>query len=302
MRPAPSRSPSDPDTEGNKSGTLRVPSNASNGNVNVPLTGTGTAAPADVSLSPTSYDYGSVEFATLKHKTFTFANEGGTSVHVVSVEKSAGSSKFTIPSAEDGCSGADVGAGESCTFRVTFTAPTTSDTKNATIEVSGSGFSPVTAAVTGKGVPFVAKVDGYITKEPENSGYVGQGIFCASHCSAQTVAKTVQKGKTYTYRIKLKNVGNGRDGIKAKLSQGGSKAIIESITVLRDGNVDVTSQFLNAGYTIRNLNPGSYAYFWVKVKLTSNATSGNTNGVIITAASLRNSAVKDVIRANTTVQ
>jgi len=220
----------------------------------------------------------------------------------VSVEKASGSNTFSIPSTQDECTGANVGAGESCTFRVIFTAPTNSDPRNATIEVTGTGSPVQTATVHGKGVPFAAKVDGYITSAFTSTAYVGQGLFCSTPCQDQTVRKTLQKGKTWIYRVKIQNLGNGKDSINVKLSQGESKAIIESITVLRDGNVNVTSQFLNAGYVIRNLNPGSYGYFWVKVKLKANAKSGNINAIYITGQSDRRPTVKDVVRAKTRVQ
>jgi hypothetical protein len=132
--------------------------------------------------------------------------------------------------------------------------------------------------------------------------YVGQGIFCSSVCSQQSVSRSVSRGQTFTYRVKIKNVANGVDSIKARLNQGGSKAIVKSIKVLLNGNTDVTSEFVNGGYTIRNLHPGSYAYFWVQIKLVPNAHVGNTNAIVITGQSVRQSAVKDVAQAETTAR
>ena len=151
-------------------------------------------------------------------------------------------------------------------------------------------------------MPFVAKVDAYITKATSNTDYVGQGIFCTAICDAQSVSRSVSQGATFTYRVKIKNVANGIDSIKARLNQGGSKAIVKSIKVLLNGNVDVTSQFVNGGYTIKNLHPGSYAYFWVQIKLVSNAHIGNTNSIVITGQSVRQSPVKDVVQALTTAK
>ena len=288
-----------PSSTGDTSATLKVAStNSTNGTVNVPLSGTGDAAPADVAVSPNDYDFGEVERGTSKNKTFTFSNTGGTAVTVVNVEKASGSGSFVIPAAQDLCSGESIGAGESCTFRVTFNAPTTSSSKNAIIEVSGTGFSPVTADVHGQSVPFAAKVDMIITKTKTTPySYIGAGLFCTAACDNQTVFQNVKKGTSFTYRIRVKNVGNGRDSIKLRLSQAGSKAIVESIKVLRDGNVDVTSKVLNAGYVIKDLNPGADAYFWIKVKLKSNATVGNSNGVVLNGQSQRQTNVKDVNQA-----
>ena len=292
-----------PTSVGDKSGTLRVASdNASNGTVTVPLSGTGEALPAFVTVSPDDYDFGPVERGTSKSKTFTFSNTGGTSVHVVSVEKVSGSNTFTIPAAHDGCTGADVGAGESCSFRVTFNAPITNNSKNAVIEVSGSGFAPVSVPVHGQSVPFTAKVDASISKTTDTpSEYVGVGLFCSAVCTQQTVYKNTQGGHWAVYRLRVKNVGNGRDSFKLRLTQGGSKSIVQDIKVLRNGNQDVTAQVTNAGYVIRDVNPGSDAYFWVKVKIKSGATLGKSNGMILTAQSQRQTAVKDTNQARTKV-
>ena len=68
-----------------------------------------------------------------------------------------------------------------CTFRVSFKAPTSNDVKHARIDVSGTGFPVESLDVTGQGVPFVAKVDAYVSKATNaNSDYVGKGIFCTA--------------------------------------------------------------------------------------------------------------------------
>ena len=183
----------------------------------------------------------------------------------------------------------------------TFTAPTTNDTKNATIEVSGTGFAPVTAAVHGKGVPFAAKVDGYITKEPPTPGTSARASSARAMCPADRAGPS-RRATTFTYRVKIKNLGNGRDSIKAQAGPGRFEGHHPEHHGAPGRQRRCHAQFLNAGYTIRNLNPGGYAYFWVKVKLKSNATSGNTNAIKITGQSVRKSTVKDVVRAKTTVQ
>ena len=98
-----------PSSAGGSSGSLKVESaNATNGTVNVPLDGTGSTAPSTVAITPNPFDFGAVEFGTAVKHTFTFTNSGGTQVHVVSIDKVAGSGTFTIPSSSDGCSGANV--------------------------------------------------------------------------------------------------------------------------------------------------------------------------------------------------
>ena len=186
---------------------------------------------------------------------------------------------------------------------MTFTAPHNNDQKHAQVVASGTGFSPTSLDVTGTGVPFAAKVDAYISKKTNANGdYVGKGIFCSKVCSQQSVSTSGHQGKTITFRVKVKNAGNGVDNIKVRLTQGGSKAIVKSITVLLNGNTDVTSKVVNAGYTLRNLHPGSYGYFWVQVTLKSNAHIGNTNAVVISGQSIRQSAVKDVVQGKTTAK
>ena len=161
-----------PGTAGDKSGTLKVAStNAVNGNVAVPLSGLGVAAPSSVSITPNPYDFGQVERGLTVNRTFTFHNNGVGSVHVVSVDKASGSSAFTIPSGNDECSGDNGRWRGTCTFRVSFKAPTTTDIKHARIDVSGTGFAVESLDVTGQGVPFVAKVDSL-----HHPGHLEQGL------------------------------------------------------------------------------------------------------------------------------
>src|SRR4029079_14154777 len=99
---------------------------------------------------------------------------------------------------------------------------------------------------TGPAEPFRAKVDGFVTDRTDRpSNYVGVGIYCRSSCGQQQVSESCFGGRTFTYRVRIRNNGNGVDDIRVRLYQTGSKASIRRIQVLRNGNHDVTSRATN---------------------------------------------------------
>ncbi len=126
-----------------------------------------------------------------------------------------------------------------------------------------------------------------------------------------------RKGTTVTYRVKVKNVGDGQDDIAVQLDLSGSTAIVDKVKVLRvsyhadkahparakrTSKLGVTSKVTHDGYTIQDLDPGSYAYFLVQVTLDRHAHSGRTSDIVITTQSLHDPSVTDVVRGRVTVR
>ncbi|MEZ4597320.1 MAG: choice-of-anchor D domain-containing protein [Chloroflexota bacterium] len=271
--------------------------------VNVPLNGTSTPRPSDVSVSPNPYDFGNVVFRGTKTRTFTVTNSGGTPVTITSVTRT-GSSTFTVLDADNECAAETLGTDESCTFRVRFRAPSsTAGSKSGTIHVVGTGFDAIEVPVTATAAAFKAKVDAFVTDKTDRpANYVGVGVYCRSSCPEQQAVESVARGRTFTYRVRIRNNGNGVDAIRVRLYQTGSKASIQRIRVLRNGNQDVTSRVTNGSYVARDMNPGAEIYFWVKVTVRTSAVRGRVNYVQISGQSTRTSSVKDVVRAKTKVR
>ncbi|MFN8519705.1 MAG: choice-of-anchor D domain-containing protein [Chloroflexota bacterium] len=293
----------EPGSVGAKSGTLKVQSsNAANGTVNVPLTGIATPHPSDVSVTPASADLGHVVFAGVRTRRFTVTNSGGTPVTITGVTRT-GSRTYTVIEADDECANETLGEGESCTFRVRFQAPaSTAGAKNATVHVTGD-FDEILVPLTATAEPFQAKVDAFVTaKSDKPSKYVGIGVFCRSSCWQQQAERTVGRGATFTYRVRVRNSGNGVDDIRVRLYQTNSKSSIRKVEVLRNGNQDVTSRVTNGSYVARDVNPGAEIYFWVRVSVAAHAPSDRVNTILISGQSTRTPKVKDVVRTKTTVR
>jgi len=293
-----------PSTVGSRSGTLKVRSaNAANGTVNVPLSGIATPHPSDVSVDPAAYDFGDVVFRGVRTRTFTVTNGGGTPVTITSVTRT-GSSTYTVIAADNECDGETLGHGEGCSFVVRFRAPSsTAGVKNATVHVTGTDFDPIPVPLTANAEPFRARVDAFVTaKADKPAKYVGIGIVCRSSCWQQQAERTVGRGATFTYRVRIRNAGNGPDDIRVRLGQTNSKSSIRRIQVLRNGNQDVTNRVSNGNYVARDVNPGAEIYFWVRVTVADHAPSNRINTIVISGQSTRTPKVKDVVRARTTVR
>jgi hypothetical protein len=136
-----------PTTAGSLPGTITIASNAPTSPSAVALTGTGVAAQPGLSITPSSFAFGSMTDGQTKSQTFTLTNTGNASLTISQLSVSGAGyslSGFATPST--------IAAGASATFSATF-APTTAGSLPATITItSNAPTSPSTIAVTGTGV------------------------------------------------------------------------------------------------------------------------------------------------------
>ncbi len=136
-----------PAASGDRPGQLQVPGSVSGGQVVASLDGQGLA-PGNLTLTPSSVDFGSVaQGATSSASTFTLANSGGVLVHIASV---ATSGDFAV--AGNGCSSGTLAPAATCTVSVTFT-PSALGTRNGALTITSDATdSPTSGALTGTGV------------------------------------------------------------------------------------------------------------------------------------------------------
>jgi len=134
-----------PTAAGNVSGSVTITTDALHSPLTITLTGAG--AQPGLSISPTSFAFGSVVDGQTKSQTFTLKNTGGTSLTISQLSVSgAGYSLngLTMPST--------VAAGASVTFNALF-APTTAGSLPGTITItSNAPNSPSTIALSGTGM------------------------------------------------------------------------------------------------------------------------------------------------------
>ncbi|HUE42300.1 MAG TPA: SBBP repeat-containing protein [Candidatus Sulfotelmatobacter sp.] len=143
-----------PSITGTETATLSVSDSDASSPQTVPLTGTGTAPPSPVFLTPAPVNFGNQAIgSTSAAQTVTLKNTSTGAVNniVVSIT-GANASLF----AQTNACPAALAAGASCTISVTF-APTATGAVSATLSVADSfAGSPQTAALTGTGTTTTA--------------------------------------------------------------------------------------------------------------------------------------------------
>jgi hypothetical protein len=135
-----------PAASGSRKATLSI-SATPGGTVTAALQGTGTQA--QLVMSPTSFQYGTITVgATSASQTFTVTNTGGGASGPVSVAiTGANAGDFTQASST--C-GAAIPAGSSCAVKVVF-APSATGTRSATLTATASPGGSASAKLTGSG-------------------------------------------------------------------------------------------------------------------------------------------------------
>ena len=134
-----------PTTGGSVSGNITVISDANGSPLKIPVSGTGLQA--GLSVTPSSFAYGSVVDGQTKSQTFTITNTGGSSLTI---------SQLAISGAGYSLSGlttpASLAAGANTTFSAVF-APRTAGNLAGTVTVSSNAAnSPATISLSGTGV------------------------------------------------------------------------------------------------------------------------------------------------------
>jgi hypothetical protein len=114
-------------------------------NLHIPVTGYGSS-PGQLTLSPTSLSFGSVDVGAMTKRTFTISATGG-SVTISSAAIS--NSHFTIPGTSFPVT---IAAGQSLTLDVDFTPAASGTTSGKLTFASNASTTPFTEAVTGTGV------------------------------------------------------------------------------------------------------------------------------------------------------
>ena len=139
-----------------RTANLQIKDDGAGGTQLAPLSGTGIQS-GPVTVTPTSNNFGSVaEGSSSSAQTFTFTNTGGDSVTFPDAPGTfslTGTNPGDFSTANDGCSGQTIGAGDTCSVDVKFSPPVGAGVRGArgaTLSVTG-GFvnSPLTVKLTG---------------------------------------------------------------------------------------------------------------------------------------------------------
>jgi Abnormal spindle-like microcephaly-assoc'd, ASPM-SPD-2-Hydin len=205
-----------PPSPGNDSGNVSIVSNASNPNLSIPLSGTGTPVPqGTLAVSPVSLDFGNVVVGTNSQLTGTLT-ASGESVTVSSdilngsaYALSGISFPVTIP------------AGQHVQFTITFTPAGTGTASGSVSFASNASNSPTVETFTGVGTPppqhsvnlswtasTSPNISGYNIYRGTKSGGPYSKINAVLNASTVYTDTTVADGQTYYYVTTAVNSSN----------------------------------------------------------------------------------------------
>lgn len=204
-----------PPSSGADSGTVSISFTTQNrkygalikNKVNLPLSGTGTTTTGQLTIAPTSVNFGNVSVGTTQNQTGTLSASNATvTVSSLGVSGSQFSvSGLTLP--------ATIAAGNSVSFDLTF-APKTSGTASANLSfASNASNSPLLEVVTGSGImpqhsvslgwntSISSGVAGYNIYRGTASGGPYTRINSALDTAPSDTDSSVQAGQTYYYVV-----------------------------------------------------------------------------------------------------
>ena len=196
-----------PGTGGTASGSLAILSDAGNGQLNIPLSGTGIT-PGQLSLTPLNYDFGNVNTGQSATACATLTASGSS---VIISSASSTSTEFVLGGPALPITLAD---GKTATFTVTFTPQATGTASAGISFFSNAANSPSTETLSGSGVapaPHSADLSWNASGTPGVVGYnVYRGTVHGGPYNKITGSvdpalnfndATVESGKTYFYVI-----------------------------------------------------------------------------------------------------
>jgi len=125
-----------PQSAGNATGTLTITSNATNGTLTVPLSGTGSNSPGALSANPTSLSFNSVQVGNSQTLSESLTNSGDSDVTI---------SQDTVTGAAFSVSGftppVTLSRGQTYTFSVVF-APQSAGSATGNLSIASDGSNP----------------------------------------------------------------------------------------------------------------------------------------------------------------
>src|SRR6184192_3093342 len=284
-----------PTAAGNVAGSVSVTSDAGNSPATIALSGTGAAVTSQLSATPSSLSFGSVNLGGGSSLGVTLTNNGNSNVTISSVSTSGTGYSTSGVSAN-----ATLTPGQTATLNVTF-APTAAGNVTGTVSVSSNASnSPTTIALSGTG----AAVTSQLTATPTSLsfGSVNEG---ASSSLGVTLTNSGNSNVTIS-DVSTSGAGYSASGVSANatLTPGQTATLNVTFAPTAAGNVtgtvSVSSNASNSPTTIALSGTGAA----VTSQLTATPTSlsfGSVNegassslGVTLTNSGNSNVTISDV--------
>ncbi len=233
-----------PVSAGSAIGSVTITSNASDPSLTIALSGTGTAAPGALASSPTSLSFGSVQTGSHQSLSESVTNTGAASVTISQVAISGSGfslSGITTP--------VTLTTGQSATFSVTFTPPSTgSASGNLTITSTASNPS-LTIPLSGTGT-----APGALASNPSSLSF-GSVQTGSQQSLSETVTNTGGASVTIS-QVAISGTGYSLSGITTPVTLTTGQSATFSVTFAPlsagspSGNVTITSTASNPTLTI----------------------------------------------------
>jgi Abnormal spindle-like microcephaly-assoc'd, ASPM-SPD-2-Hydin len=205
----------EPQQAGNATGSISLVSDAANSPAVISLNGAGTAAMLQLSVTPSSLNFGNVAVGAVGTQTATLTNTGNSNVDVAQISVSGGGFSTTgaMPPST-------LTAGQSATLSIAF-SPTGASNFTGTVSVdSNAANSPATINLTGTGIQAAhwATLNWVASNSPQVTGYNAYratqsgGSYAKINTSVITATTytdyQVQSGQTYYYVVTAVNSSN----------------------------------------------------------------------------------------------
>jgi hypothetical protein len=259
-----------PTTTGNVSGTLSVTSNASGSPLSIPVSGAGVQP--GITISPASFNFGSVVDGQTKSQAFTITNSGTASLTISQLSISAAGysvSGLSVPST--------VAPGSSVSFSAVF-APTTAGSLAGTVNVgSNAPNSPAAVALSGTGVAQTLTLSFSATSFAFGNVNTGTSV-----TQTETITNTGNSNVQIS-QINLSATGYSLSGAGAPVTLSPSQKLIFSVIFdpsaagAANGSIQVTSNATGSPTTISLSGNGVVAVSHT-VGLSWNASTSTVNG------------------------
>jgi Abnormal spindle-like microcephaly-assoc'd, ASPM-SPD-2-Hydin len=226
-----------PSATGTASGNLSLVSDAANSPLTIPLSGTGVTAVTAGNLSgnPTSLAFGNVQVGSDARLSETVTNTGGSTVAISSASLGNAAysiSGLTLP--------ANLSAGQSVTFNVTFEPGTATSITTTLTLVSNADNSPLIIALSGTGT-----APGQLGVSPASLNFgdvvVGASSTLSSSLSATGAAVTVSSATSSSPEFTINGLS-----LPAVLSIGQSLPYSVTFTPQTSGTATATLTFVSS--------------------------------------------------------
>lgn len=186
----------DPTTSGNASGTVTVTSNASDSTLTIALSGTGTAAVGQLSVTPATLGVGSVVVGT------SGTASGSLKATGASVTVTAADSNNSVFSVSGLSLPATISAGQSLPFTVMF-SPTAAGAASATLDFTSNAQTTTTAeTLTGTGTApptYSVNLSWTASTSPDISGYnIYRAVYSTACGSFSKINPSLNTSTLYT--------------------------------------------------------------------------------------------------------